>query len=84
MATPQLTPEEIATIRQLREDEELPFAALGKRLGIDASMAHRILTKPGYTFTELVLIRIRKGLRRIEEERAAAAQRSRPRKAAAR
>lgn len=76
---PQLRPDEIDVVRRLREDEELTFDELAERLGVDLSTAHRIVTKPGYQFSDLVLIRIRKGLRRLEE--AAAGGR---RKAAAR
>jgi DNA-binding MarR family transcriptional regulator len=79
MPTPQLTPDEIDTIRGLREEDELTFEQIGDRLSIDTSAAHRILTKPGYEFEELTLIRIRKGLQRLAEE-----QRPRGRKVATR
>lgn len=60
----QLDAEEIAAVRRLREDEELTFEQIGERLGVDMSTAHRILAKPGYQFSDLILIRIRKGLAR--------------------
>lgn len=65
MAFTQLTADELATIRALREEEELTFAEIGERLGIDTSVAHRILARDGYAFEELSLIRIRKGLARL-------------------
>lgn len=65
MAFTQLTSDELATIRALREEEELTFAEIGERLGIDATVAHRILARDGYVFEELSLIRIRKGLARL-------------------
>jgi len=65
MAHAQLTHAELDTIRNLREEDELTFAQIGERLGIDTSTAHRILTREGYTSDELTLIRIRKGLARL-------------------
>jgi len=66
---PQLTEQEITTIRALRHDEELPYSALGERLGVDPSAVHRILTKPGYRCDDLTLIRVRKGLARLNERK---------------
>jgi hypothetical protein len=46
----------------------MTFEQIGAELGVDTSTAHRILSKPGYEFTELLLIRIRRGLAHIREE----------------
>jgi hypothetical protein len=83
MATPQLSKQEIETIRALRHDDELSFEAIGRRLDIDTSTAHRILTKPDYEFTELTLIRIRKGLSRLADQQRSKSS-AEPRRAAAR
>lgn len=64
----QLKPSELSSMRSLREEDELTFEQIADRLGIDISSAHRALTKPGYQFSELQLIRIRKGLARLTDQ----------------
>lgn len=78
--TEQLQQPELEAIRSLREGEELTFQQIAERLDVDTSTAHRILTKPGYEFNELTLIRIRKALARMAED---GARRQRRQKATA-
>lgn len=79
MAEQQLTAEEIAQVRALRTDHLMTFEQIGDALGVDTSTAHRILSKPGYEFTELLLLRIRRGLARVREENAPVAAGTRKR-----
>lgn len=65
---PQLQVHEIAAVRKLRQVDELTFEQIGERLGIDMSTAYRIVAKPGYQFSDLLLIRIRKALIRLADE----------------
>jgi transcriptional regulator with XRE-family HTH domain len=65
----QLREEELQVIRDLREGDELTFEEIGERLGVDTSTACRVYTEPGRSFADLTVIRMRKHIARILEER---------------
>lgn len=67
----QLREEELQVIRELREDEELTFVQIGERIGVDTSTAQRVYAEPGRSFADLTVIRMRKHIARIVDERKA-------------
>lgn len=69
MAVAQLTEEEVATVRALRYDAELSYDGIAKQLNASKSAVFRLLTKPGYQFEELTVIRMRKAIQRIRDSK---------------